>query len=213
MIDYVLEKIQRIPSLRRTFVVCNDKFHDAFLAWAGRHPGVVIVNDATTQNDERLGAIGDIDLVMRLQQVEDDFLVVAGDNLFDEELAVVVSEAAAQRPLVTIGVVNLQDRALIRKRYGVVQLDAAGRVTAFDEKPEEPATTLVSTGIYYFPAASLGTIRAYMASGASRDNSGHLIQFMVSSPGVHGALLEGRWYDIGDLDSYQLADRTFRQAQ
>ena len=213
MIDYVLEKIQRIQSPHRTFVICNAKFHAGFLVWGRQHPGVVIVNDGTTHNDERLGAVGDIDLVIRSQRVEEDFLVVAGDNLFDAGLDAFANEAAAHRPMVSIGVVNLGDRELIRKRYGVVDMDPAGRVTAFYEKPDEPPTTLVSTGIYYFPASALGVIRAYVESGANRDNSGHLIQAMVQRHGVHGALLTGRWYDIGDLASYQLADRTFHQPQ
>ena len=210
MVDYLLEKLRAIPGLGTTYVVSNGKFAHDFAAWAARHPGVRVVNDGTMDNEHRLGAIRDIALVIETQRLSDDLLVVAGDNLFDAPLVEFTREARAQRPRVTIGIVDLQDRELIRKRYGIVQLDAAGQVTAFFEKPDDPATTLVSTGIYHVPAAQLGVIAAYIAQGGKTDNIGDLIHALVLAPGVHGCRLPGRWFDIGDLASYEQANRTFR---
>ncbi|MBI4227638.1 MAG: nucleotidyltransferase family protein [Candidatus Omnitrophica bacterium] len=210
MVEYLLEKLRAIPDLRRLLLVSNAKFYGDFVAW-GRPHGVVIVNDGTRTNEERLGAVRDIELVIQTQQVTDDLLVVAGDNLFDAPLTGLVEEARAHAPRVTIGVVDLQDRELIRRRYGVVQLDAPGHVTEFFEKPDDPATTLVSTGLYYFPGEQLKTINAYIARGGKTDNIGDLIHALVHAPGVHAARLPGRWFDIGDLASYEQANRTFRR--
>ena len=211
MVERVLEKIQAIPALQRTFLVSNGKFHRDFVAWGRRYPEVTIVNDGAMDNDHRLGPIRDIELVIRTRQVADDLLIVAGDNLFDASLADFAGEAGRRVPWVTIGIVNLQDRALIRRRYGVVQMAADGRISAFFEKPDDPPTTLVSTGIYYFPAQDLRLIGAYLEHGGNPENAGYLIQSMVQLPGVYGAMLAGRWFDIGDRQSYEVADNAFGQ--
>ena len=208
MVEHLVEKLRAVPDLRRLFLVSNGKFYADFAAWGGRH-GVLVVNDGTIDNDHRLGAIRDIEFAIRTQSLSNDLLVVAGDNLFDAPLAPLVEAARAHAPRVTIGVVDLQDRELIRRRYGVVQLDADDHVTAFDEKPENPATTLVSTGVYYFPGAQLKTISTYVAQGGKTDNIGDLIRALFRDPGVHGCRLPGRWFDIGDLASYEQANRTF----
>lgn len=211
MVDYLVDKAQAVPDLGRILVVCNEKFHADFVAWGRRHPSVTIVSDGTRDDASRLGAIRDIEFAVRTQGVREDLLAVAGDNLFDASLAEFVRQARACAPRVAIGIVDLQDRALIRKRYGVVELDAAGRVTAFAEKPEDPATTLVSTGIYYFPASQLPVIGRHLEGGGKTDNIGDLIHALVQSPGIQGIRLPGRWFDIGDLASYELADRTFSE--
>lgn len=211
MIDWCVEKVLAIPGSPRLFVVSNEKFHQHFVAWSRYYPSTTIVNDGTVDNEHRLGAIRDIELVIRTQSLADDLLVVAGDNLFDAPLTGFVETARAHAPRVTIGVVDLRDRELIRKRYGVVQLDAAGHVAEFFEKPEHPVTTLVSTGIYYFPAEQLHVIPDYIARGGKTDNLGDLIHALVQAPGVHAARLPGRWFDIGDLASYEQANRVFQQ--
>ena len=209
MVDYLMDKLQAVPGLRRTWLVSNAKFADQFTTWSRAYRQLSVVNDGTTDNAHRLGAIRDIELVIRTQRVTDDLLVVAGDNLFDAPLAPFVAEAQAHAAHGTIGVVDLKDRELIRGRYGVVCMNTAGRVTEFVEKPDDPPTTLVSTGIYYFPAAYLPAIARYIAAGGKADNIGDLIHALVRVPGVHGARLSGGWFDIGDLASYELADRTF----
>jgi len=209
MVDYCLEKVRAIPGLGRIVVVSNAKFYDDFVAWSRRHPGVTVINDGTMDNAQRLGAIRDIEFGIRTAQLRDHLLVVAGDNLFEASLDAFVAEAHPRAPRVGIGIVDLQDRELIRRRYGVVRLDAEGRVIEFVEKPEEPPTTLVSTGIYYFPAAQLPAISAHIQGGGATDNIGDLIRALVAQPGVHGVRLPGRWLDIGDLQSYELANQTF----
>ena len=211
MVDSVLEKVRAIPGVDRTFLVCNGKFYADFASWSRRHGGVTVVNDGTMDHAHRLGAVRDIEFVIRTQGVQDDLLVVAGDNLFDASLGDFVRAARVHAPRVTVGVVDLRDRELIRGRYGVVQIDSEGHVTAFFEKPDAPVTTLVSTGIYHVPAAQLGVIARYIEQGGKTDNIGDLIHALVRDPGVSSVLLPGRWFDIGDLASYELADKTFRQ--
>lgn len=210
MVDYLVDKLRAVPALRTIHLVSNAKFFNDFAAWGRKH-GVTVTNDGTRSNDERLGPIRDLDLVIRERSLRDDLLVLAGDNLFDAALTDFVGEAAGRAPRVGIGVVDLQDRDLIRKRYGVVERADDGRVTAFYEKPEDPPTTLVSTGVYYFPKAQVGRVGTYLATGGNPENTGNLITWLVADPGVHAAQLPGRWFDIGDLASYEQANRTFQQ--
>lgn len=211
MVEYVLDKVRQVPDVRRITLICNDRFYPDFVAWGRRHPDVCIVNDGTQDHEHRLGAIGDIEFAIRAQNLTDDLAIVAGDNLFDASLAGFVAQARAHVPCVSIGIVDLKDPDLIRKRYGVVQMDPTDRLTVFVEKPETPATTLVSTGIYFFPAEQLGTVLGYLERKGNPDNIGYLIRALVDSPGVYGCLLPGRWYDIGDLQSYELANREYER--
>ncbi len=208
MIDYIVDKVGEIDDVKRVLVVCNGKFHQNFVEWSS-HSGATVVNDGTMDNEQRLGAIGDIDLVIQKERVDDDLLVVAGDNLFEASLSEFVEAARKHAPDVSIGVVDFHDRERIKGRYGIVELEPSGQVKAFYEKPSDPVTTLVSTGIYYFPKEQLPKIHQYLEEGGKADNIGHLIGWLVDKVHLKAHTLEGEWLDIGDHKSYEEANQKY----
>src|SRR5438552_4308822 len=139
MIDWILDKI-RATDADEIHVVTNDRFAEDFERWAP--PDVTVHDDGTTSNDDRLGAIGDIQFV----GLDDDLLVVAGDNLFDYSLADYEKFWRA-RDGSCIAVLDIGDRELAKK-YGIVEVDEDDRVVGFMEKPENPASTLCATAMY-----------------------------------------------------------------
>ena len=149
MIDYVLDNLAPIGGIDRIYVVTNAKFADHFQKWATDYHAhkaklnFTIVNDRSTDDSNKLGAIGDIRYVLQTQNVTDDIIVVAGDNLFSDTLAD-FGRFCREKKAPVLAVYDVGDLEQIKK-YNAITLDGDGRITFFEEKPKNPASTL--TGI------------------------------------------------------------------
>jgi glucose-1-phosphate thymidylyltransferase len=209
MIDYVVEKIDEISQVDCIFVVVNERFFDDFRKWAKRAPTskpLKLVNDGSTCDEDRLGAVADINFVVEKEKISDDFLVVGGDNLFDFGLRDFVSffeEKGTSVALYPCG--NLESV----KRLSNVELDADGRIVFFEEKPENPRSDLAAICIYLFEKSSLPLLKKYFAEGGKRDAPGYYIQWLHKQIPVYGKIVRGTWYDIGNEETYREADRRF----
>ena len=212
LIDHLLARLDRLPDAREILVVTNARFAQQFIGWQAStrcaHP-VRVLDDGTTSNATRLGAMGDIRFVLRRRpDVMGPLLVVAGDNLFNWPLEGFVREAARRGASATVGLWRVRDASLLR-RYGTVRLGRGGRVLQFKEKSTQPCSALASTGIYYFPPAVLALLRAYLDGGGQADMPGHFLEWLVRCHPVYGHVFRGLWYDIGDLSSYRHASQDF----
>ena len=209
MLDRLVEQLDGVEGLDEVYVVTNSKFADAFRDWAARRSGlsVRIVDDGTVDEESRLGAIGDLDLTIRACQLDDDLLVLAGDNLFSESIAPFPAFASAKRGP-ALGVYDVGDLDVIR-RYSVIELDADDRVTRLEEKPDEPRSTLAGIALYFYPRSALGFVARYLAEGNNPDQPGRLVQWLYPRTPVYGWRVPGRWYDVGSKETLAEADRAF----
>jgi len=209
MLAYILERMQAM-GVDGTIVVTNAKFTPHFEEWAKGRADVTIVNDGTTSNDDRLGAIGDIGFVLDRLQLEDDLVVVAGDNLFGDD----ISGFATYGREVDAPVIAVHDVGDIGRmhEYNQIEIDGEGRIVFFEEKPAEARTTLAGVALYYYPARSLSLIRQYLAEGNNPDQPGRLVQWLYPRTAVYTWRLPGDWYDIGSAETLQEADRIFSKA-
>ncbi len=213
MVDYVLENLAPIPGIDRVYIVTNAKFADTFQAWADQHRATepklefTIVNDGSTDDSNKLGAIGDLNLVLERENLDDDLIVVAGDNLFNQSLAG-FGTFCKSREEVVLGVydVGSLDQA---KKYGVVDVDSTGRIVSFVEKPSNPASTQIGIALYYYPKKTLPLIRQYVAEGNNPDQPGRLIQWLYPRQPVFTWAVPGIWYDIGSKETLEEANRIF----
>ena len=159
MIDYVLDNLAPIGGIDRIYVVTNAKFAGHFQTWADDYRAIkaklnfTIVNDGSTDDTNKLGAIGDINFVLDSQKVEDDLIVVAGDNLFSEELSD-FGRLCREKKAPVLAVYDVGDLEQIKK-YNAISLDGDGRITFFEEKPKNPASTLTGIALYYYPKSTL----------------------------------------------------------
>jgi len=210
MLDRVVERLLPM-GIDGTIVVTNAKFTPHFEEWAKGKEGVTIVNDGTTSNDDRLGAIGDIGFVLDEQQLDDDLVVVAGDNLFGSDVA----GFAAYGQEVDAPVIALHDVGdLARMReYNQIEVDSDGRIVFFEEKPVNARTTLAGVALYYYPRRALPLIRQYLAEGNNPDQPGRLVEWLYPRTAFYTWLLPGEWYDIGSAETLQEADRIFSQSR
>ena len=120
-------------------------------------------------------------------------------------------DLAVSRPSAnSVALYDVADKKLAT-RYGVVSIDKNGKVTGFQEKPARPESTLISTCIYYFPSEKLKLFDRYLSSGTTKDASGNYIKWLMENDSVGGYVLSGRWYDIGDMESYKKADEDFKK--
>lgn len=211
--DHILGGLEAIEEVNEVLLVTNEKFSGHFKDWAKKtvfRSPISVVNDKTLTNETRLGAIGDIDLVIREAKITEDLLVIAGDNLFDMDLGDFVTFAKSKAPGSTVALRVVEDKEKIKK-YGVVSLDEENRVVDFEEKPKKPKSDLAAMCIYYFPKEHLSVISKYMKSKFSKDAPGNYISWLAANDAVYGYRFEGEWFDIGDMDSYKMADKIYKE--
>src|SRR6185503_19959469 len=213
MIDYVLDNLAPIGGIGRVYVVTNAKFAGHFRKWADDYRATkskldfTIVNDGSTDDSNKLGAIGDLHLVITREKVDDDIVVVAGDNLFSESLRA-FGEYCRQKNAPVLGIYDVGSLEQAKK-YGVVDLDGAGRIVRFEEKPKAPASTLIGIALYFYPRNVAPPIGQYMAEGNSPDQPGRLVQWLYPRLPVYTWTVPGIWYDIGSKETLEEANRIF----
>lgn len=208
MLERLLERLGEVEELDGVYVVTNAKFADAFREWAREaDAGVRIVDDGTSDEETRLGAIGDLDLTIREGGIDDDLLVLAGDNLFSESLAGFPAFALAKGGA-ALGVYDVGDFEAIR-RYAAIELDGDDRVVRLEEKPSEPRTTLAGIALYFYPRGALGLVREYLDAGNNPDQPGRLVEWLYPRTPVYGWRVPGRWYDVGSKETLAEADQAF----
>jgi glucose-1-phosphate thymidylyltransferase len=210
MLDHVLERLQEM-GVDETIVVTNAKFTPHFQEWAKGKEGVTIVNDGTTSNDDRLGAIGDIGFVLGQVGLDDDLVVVAGDNLFAEDVSA-FAQYGREVDAPVLAVHDVGDLSRMHE-YNQIEVDDEGRIVFFEEKPEHARTTLAGVALYFYPRATLPLVTRYLREGNNPDQPGRLIEWLYPRTSVYTWRLLGEWYDIGSAETLQEADRIFSQSR
>lgn len=214
MIQWVLDNLAPVPNLKTVYVVTNNKFVKDFQTWAAsyarEHPGlaVKVIDDGSTDDSDKLGAIGDINLVLMREEdlAKDDLIVVAGDNLFSEPLVDFAKSAVGSEA--TLATYDVGDLEAIKK-YSSITIDSAGIITHFEEKPAEPKSTLTGIALYYFSREVVPLFRTYLAAGNNPDQPGRFIQWLYSRKQVRTHQIRGTWFDIGSAETLEEANQIF----
>ncbi len=210
IIDRIVDAIASVDLVDEIHVVTNSRKAAAFAAWAdGRD--VTVHDDGTSSNDDRLGAIGDMLFVIEHAQLDDDLLVIAGDNLFDFDLAEFVAFWRAKRTASAVAVRDVLSLELA-SHYGIVALSTDGRVVDFEEKPADPPSTLAATATYIFHREHARLIETYLQGEHGADQPGRFVGWLHRREPVYGWLFDATWYDIGNHEQLLEADNSLRVA-
>ncbi len=212
VLSHVVRGVLRLEGLDEVVVIANDRFAGHFASWAedlDADAPVRILNDGTTGDDNRLGAVGDLAFALdAVPPGEEPWLAAAGDNLlgFDLRLLQRVFQEDEGRPLLAV-------REVARggpSRYNEVVVDESGRVERFREKPADPVSGLAAIALYFFPPRVAGKLATYLGAGGNPDAPGHFIAWLVGQVGVRATRLPGDWFDIGSLEGLAHARRHYR---
>ncbi|MFT4948096.1 MAG: glucose-1-phosphate thymidylyltransferase [Natronomonas sp.] len=204
VIDRVLSGLEADDRVEEVFLSTNERFADDFrehIAHAGYEKPRLSVED-TTEEDEKFGVVGALaQLVDREGVADEDLLVVAGDNLMGFDIAEFIDcFEAREAPTLAAYDVGSREKATA---YGLVDIDGE-EIVDFQEKPDDPPSTLVSVACYAFPAGSV-RFEEYLAGDNNPDEPGWFIQWLVDRESVYAFSFDGAWYDIGTADSYLAA--------
>lgn len=215
IIDHLMDRVNTLDGVRGVHVVTNQKFYDSFVEWQEQRPEghLWVHNDKTTSNDDRLGAIGDVNYVIDNCDLRGELLVVAGDNLFEFDLA--ASQRFFRAHGTTAHLYEFPDPELVPE-YSEARLNESGQLVFFKEKPPNPKTNLIGICCYFFSPEDVGRFAQYLklfprTGGKSFDAPGYYLEWLHLQTQVYGFPFEGLWFDIGDLGSLTLADNLFRQ--
>ena len=211
IVEHIIRKIEEIKDINKIYIVTNDKFEGHFNDWLrsfdAKSP-IEIINDGTKSNEDRLGALGDVHFAITSKNIDNELIVVAGDNLFELSLND-VSNFFRKKKSNVIVLHDVKDIELA-KHYGIVETDNENLVTHFEEKPQNPRSTLASTGIYLFPKKTIELIKKYIEQGNNPDKTGSFIEWLHKRESVHSFVTDKKWYDIGSFEQLEKADKHYR---
>lgn len=198
-----------VKEINQVYIVTNARFYDHFRLWLNDYHSKIkikLLNDGTISNEDRLGAIGDVNFVLKEEDVNDDLMVIAGDNLFGfslQDFAVFFNKQKSS----VIAFHDFKDKAIVRQKYGVGILEGT-KVINFEEKPLNPKSTLGATACYIYHRKDLPLVEKAVQHGYA-DNCGDMIRYLVKNSLVHGLVFAEHWFDIGDLQSLKAAEQLY----
>lgn len=211
ILDYLVEKLESVKEVDEILLVTNNKFSLAFEQWADeRKPKkpLRIINDATMTENDRLGAVGDMNFVVEMEKIFDSFLVVAADNLFEYDLQKLVDFFREKNSSV-VACIDMKDKERIKHKFGVVEFDKQKKVVGFEEKPANPKTTFVATACYIFRKEDVSLLKEYLKEGHSKENAGDFLKYVSVKSGVHALVFKDKWFDIGTFEELGRAREAF----
>jgi glucose-1-phosphate thymidylyltransferase len=207
ILELLLERLP-LDDLDAVYVVTNAKFAERFREWAESYPAdVVVLDDGTTSEDDRLGAIGDLQLAIEREGLDDDLIVAAGDSIFTERLDD-FARFGQERDAAAIAVYDVGDLEEM-KRLSSIGVDDESRLVTFEEKPEQPESTLAGIALYFYPRAVLPLVGRYLEEGNNPDQPGRLIGWLYERTPVFAWRVPGQWFDIGTPETLAEAEQLF----
>lgn len=213
LLDYILEKVNKIKEVDEIYLITNDRYYEHFLAWSQKKENPVIpitvINDHTTSNEDRLGAIGDIEYVIKQKQIEDDVLIIAGDNLFDFNLTDMV-QFYYQKKGATVCVKEIEDYELL-KRLAVAKTDENDRIIDLAEKPAHPESNIGVFANYIYPKEILPLFKQYLEEGNVPDAPGYFVQYLYKIKPVYAYRFQGNCFDVGTHESLKEVRLLYRK--
>ena len=195
IIDHIYDKVRKFDF--PIIVSTNKRFEEDFKEWS-KERDVELIVESTLREEEKLGAVRALAEIAKI--VDDELLVVAGDNLFSFDLEEFVEFYQKKRGSAT-ALYDVGDPELA-SRYGVAEVEG-DRIVSFLEKPEKPPSTLVGIGIYALNREAVKLLIDYVASGEKYDNLGDFVAYLCKKTELYGfPFSNGNWYDVGNADSY-----------
>lgn len=200
IIDWLIDDLNSNYLVDEYYIVTNHKFYDKFVSW-NKYPNLKVIDDGTITNESRLGAVKDIELVLNKENINEDLLVMAGDNLLDFSLKNFINYQKEKKASTVLR--TYIESVEVLKRTGVASIDEDGLITSMVEKPEVPKSNWGIPPFYIFVKDDLKYVDLAIKDGVNTDAPGSFIAYLATKEKVYTYLMDGKRYDVGTLESYK----------
>ena len=209
ILDWLIDDMTQSGLVDEFIVISNHKFAHIFEDWAAKHSqlSIKVIDDGTSSNETRLGAVKDIQFAIEQLQLDDNLLVMAGDNLLDFSLADFIRYAIGKQATCIMRYYEANEARL--HKSGVAEVAADDRVLSFVEKPAEPRSHWCVPAFYYYIREDSHKIQQAIDNGCGTDAPGSFISWLCGQTNVYAWEMPGQRYDIGNLESYEQVKRIF----
>ena len=212
ILDWLIEDMDSLGIIDEYVAISNHKFAHHFDAWAkDRSQKITVVDDGTESNETRLGAVRDIQFAIDICKLDDDMLVIAGDNLLNFSLTKFIAYAMEKKTSCIMRYYEASEEKL--RRSGVATVDENDKIVDMEEKPAQPKDHWCCPPFYYYTREDARLVKAGIAAGCGVDAPGSYIAWLCKQTTVHAMEMPGTRYDIGNLESYEKAQTDYMGVQ
>ncbi len=209
ILDWLLDDIHNTGLTDEYIVISNHRFVKHFDDWAaGRDLPIRVIDDGTNTNETRLGAVRDIQFAIQTLQLDDDLLIIAGDNVLDFSLGSFLRYAEEKRTSCTMRYWEADEKRL--RKSGVAEIGEGEVLLSLEEKPEAPKSHWCTPPFYCYVASDAAKIDAAIQDGCGTDAPGSLVAWMCRHSTLHSMEMPGSRYDIGNLESYEAVQKNYK---
>ena len=212
ILDWLVDDLVDTTDIDEFVVISNHKFSEYFENWKNskqktRCYEITVLDDGTSTNETRLGAVRDILLTVEKLNLTDDLLVMAGDNVLDFSLSEFVRFAKEKN---TSCVMCHEENDVKRQqKTAIVTVDDNNLITSYEEKPIEPKGNLAVPPFYYYRSTDVKRIQEALDDGCSYDAPGSFAAWLSTKTRLHAYYMPGKRYDIGNINSYEYVKKVF----
>lgn len=209
ILDWLIDDIDTLGLVDEYVVISNHKFAHHFDAWAKeKSQKITVVDDGTESNETRLGAVKDIQFAADTLGLDDEMLVIAGDNVLDFSLTKFIAYAKEKGTSCIMRYYEASEAKL--KKCGVVTIDDSDLVLDMTEKPECPASHWCCPPFYFYTKEDAKLVEQGIAAGCGTDAPGSYVAWLCKQTRVHAMEMPGSRYDIGNLESYEKVQKEYK---
>ena len=209
ILDWLIDDIDTLGLVDEYVVISNHKYAHHFDEWAAeKAQKITVVDDGTSTNETRLGAVKDIQFAIDQLNIDDDMLVIAGDNVLDFSLTKFIKYAKEKNTSCIMRYYEESDVKLTK--CGVVEIDDSDRIISMEEKPRQPKSHWCCPPFYYYTKEDARLVQKGIDSGCGTDSPGSYIAWLCSQTPVYAMEMPGSRYDIGNLESYQKVQEDYK---
>ncbi|MCL1988893.1 MAG: nucleotidyltransferase family protein [Firmicutes bacterium] len=209
ILDYIIDQLNTLPNLNEIIAISNHKFYTHFENWSKQVKSAVpisLLNDGSTNEDDRLGAIGDIIFALQEKNVSEDIVVIAGDNFLTYPL-LEQYQFFKEKQSDTICALKIEDKQQLTQ-FAVAVLNSENKVLELVEKPKEPPSNTAIFATYFYRKETLPLFNEYIKEGNIPDAPGYFIQWLHKKKDVYAYIMNGECYDIGTIAAYENIQKT-----